>query len=100
MKIKLVGDEWQCGREISLERFPVVMGRSPVAGVQLADRWVSHEHCRLEAIDGTLVVRDLGSKNGTLINGCYAVESPLKPGDRLSVGLSTFVVAYEGVGDA
>lgn len=95
MKIKLVGDEWQSGREICLERFPVVMGRSPVAGVQLVDRWVSHEHCQLEAIDGTLVVRDLGSKNGTLINGCYAVESPLKPGDRLSVGLSTFVVAYE-----
>lgn len=95
MKIKLVGDEWQSGREINLDRFPVVLGRGPAASVQLVDRWVSQTHCQLDAVDGTVVVRDLGSKNGTLINGVYTAVSPLKAGDRLSVGLSTFVVAYE-----
>ena len=95
MKIKLISDEWQSGREIRLDRFPVTLGRSPAAGVQLDDRWVSHQHCQLDAIDGTLIVRDLGSKHGTLINGCYAEQSPLKAGDRLSVGMSTFVVTYE-----
>jgi pSer/pThr/pTyr-binding forkhead associated (FHA) protein len=95
MRVKLVSHEWQSRSEILLDRFPVTLGRGPAAGVQLDDRWVSHQHCQLDAVDGTLVVRDLGSKHGTLINGCYAEQSPLEPGDRLSVGLSTFIVAYE-----
>lgn len=99
MKFKLVGDQWQSGREICLDRFPVVLGRGSTASVQLNDRWVSQTHCQLDTVEGRLIVRDLGSKNGTLINGQYAMESHLAPGDKLSVGLSTFVVACEMAGD-
>jgi pSer/pThr/pTyr-binding forkhead associated (FHA) protein len=80
--------------EIQLDRLPVVIGRSPDAGLCLADRWASRHHCSLEERDGSLLVRDLGSRNGTLINGCYATETVVMPGEKLTIGLSTFVVEY------
>jgi len=40
-------------------------------------------------------VRDLGSKNGSFVNGEHADECWLRPGDTLSVGATTFVVDYE-----
>jgi pSer/pThr/pTyr-binding forkhead associated (FHA) protein len=42
-----------------------------------------------------LFVRDLGSRNGSFVNGRYATESSLRPGDKLGVGVTTFVVFYE-----
>ena len=45
--------------------------------------------------NGMLFVRDLGSRHGSLINGRFAAEAPLTAGDRLTVGLTTFVVSYE-----
>ena len=44
--------------------------------------------------DGVLVVRDLGSKYGTFVNGRQIAEALLLPGDMLSVGLSNFVAVY------
>jgi pSer/pThr/pTyr-binding forkhead associated (FHA) protein len=43
---------------------------------------------------GVLWVHDLGSKHGTLINDGRISAAPLRPGDRLSVGLSCFVADY------
>jgi hypothetical protein len=82
-------------REIPLERLPVLMGRGPDAEVQVLDRFASRRHCEISERDGALFVRDLGSKNGCLVNGRDANESSLRPGDTLSVGATTFVVCYE-----
>ena len=82
-------------REILLEKLPVVLGRGPDAGIRLQDRWTSQLHCEISEKDGTLFVRDLGSRHGSLINGRFAAEAPLTPGDRLTVGLTTFIVSYE-----
>jgi pSer/pThr/pTyr-binding forkhead associated (FHA) protein len=78
-----------------IDRFPMVIGRSPDADIRLDDRWVSRRHCELEMIAGCLFVRDLGSKHGILVNDMPVEESPLQPGDTLNVGLSTIVPAYE-----
>jgi hypothetical protein len=82
-------------RVIPLEKLPVLIGRGPDAEVQVPDRFASRHHCELSEREGTLFVRDLGSSNGCLVNGRYANESSLRPGDTLSVGLTTFVVHYE-----
>jgi pSer/pThr/pTyr-binding forkhead associated (FHA) protein len=42
-----------------------------------------------------LLVRDLGSKHGTFVNDGQVTESVLKPGDKLNIGLTTLVAAYE-----
>jgi pSer/pThr/pTyr-binding forkhead associated (FHA) protein len=82
-------------RGIPLEKLPVTVGRGSEAGIQVLDRFASRRHCEISERDGVLFVRDLGSTNGCLVNGRFASESSLRPGDELGVGLTTFVVSYE-----
>ena len=56
---------------------------------------MSRVHCEISEIDGILLVRDLDSHNGTLVNGEHIKEAHLLPGDRLTVGLTSFEVQYE-----
>ena len=82
--------------EIPLKHFPLRLGRSDDADVCVDDRWVSREHCQIDRSDGELMVRDLGSKHGTFVNGRAVTLAELRPGDELSVGLSRFVVRSAG----
>lgn len=89
-------DEHASPRCQELDRLPATLGRHPEAGVRLSDSWVSRSHCEIRDRNGTLVVRDLGSKHGTYVNGKkVTTEAPLAPGDRLSVGLTSFLVEWE-----
>jgi len=81
--------------ELVFERFPLVIGRSEDADITLDDRWASRRHCLIEAQDGILVVQDLGSKHGTLLNDAIISEAVLKPGDRLCIGLTTLTATYD-----
>jgi pSer/pThr/pTyr-binding forkhead associated (FHA) protein len=95
MNAKLISvDPSNPKKEIKLEEFPIIIGRSAAAGIQLRDSWVSKAHCQLDAQDDALVVRDLGSRNGTLVNGSLAKETRLSAGDKLTVGLTSFVVTF------
>jgi len=94
MKARLF-DARHGNREIPLEKLPVLLGRGSDAGIQVLDGFASRRHCEISERDGALFVRDLGSKNGSFVNGRYASESSLRPGDELSVGATTFVVFYE-----
>lgn len=78
-----------------LERLPLVIGRSAAADIQLDDRWVSRQHCKVDVKEGVVVVRDLESRHGTLVNDKPITESKLFPGDTLSIGLSRLVACYE-----
>ena len=78
--------------DTSLARLPVMIGRRLDAGIRLDDHTVSRWHCRIDQIDGTFVVCDLGSVHGTFVNGTRNNESPLMPGDILSVGVLSFVL--------
>lgn len=82
-------------RKIVLDRLPVMIGQSPDAAVRLEDHWVSRHHCEIDAIKGTLVVRDLGSILGTFVNGLNVNRALLMPGDKLTVGITSFLVEYE-----
>ena len=81
--------------ELVFDQFPLVIGRSEDADVKLDDRWASRRHCLIEAQNGALVVQDLGSKHGTLLNDAIISEAILKPGDRLSIGLTTLTATYD-----
>lgn len=71
--------------DITLDRAVVVVGRHYWCDVRIASHRVSRRHCCL-ALDGDRVlVRDLGSTNGTLINGLRVAEGVLRPGDELSI---------------
>lgn len=84
--------------EFVFDQFPLVIGRSKDADVTLEDRWASRRHCLIEAQDGALVVQDLGSKYGTLLNDAVISEAVLRPGDKLSIGLTTLTASYDDAG--
>lgn len=64
----------------------LVIGRGPTCDVVLADRSVSREHARLFFRDGTWIVQDLDSTNGTFVNGQPVGRSQLAPGDHIRLG--------------
>ncbi|WP_342381505.1 FHA domain-containing protein [Myxococcus stipitatus] len=67
----------------------VLVGRLPPAGIVLEDDSVSRKHAELEATSSGVVVRDLGSANGTLLNGDPLGPEPveLQEGDQLQFGV-------------
>lgn len=79
----------------TIGQLPAVIGRNPHADVSLHDCWASRVHCEISEISGILLVRDLDSHNGTLVNGQYVKEAHLLPGDRLTIGLTSFEVQYK-----
>src|SRR5579863_227842 len=63
------------------------LGRHPNNTIQLLDKIVSKEHCILELREGRFLLRDLGSLNGTYVNGeRVRGEMFLKHGDEIALG--------------
>src|SRR5215470_15660842 len=63
------------------------LGRHPNNSIQLLDKIVSKEHCVIEQRGAEFVLRDLGSLNGTYINGeRVRGEGALKHGDEIALG--------------
>ena len=70
------------------------MGRAPRADFVVDAALVSRVHCRLTwAGDGDLELEDLGSTNGTFVNGRKVQKVTLKDGDKLTVGRVEFLVS-------
>jgi len=73
----------------------LVVGRSPACDVPIRDLTVSRHHGELEAAAAGLRVRDLGSTNGTFINGARISEGVAAPGARVAFGKVVFQVLAE-----
>jgi pSer/pThr/pTyr-binding forkhead associated (FHA) protein len=73
------------GRIVTIGRAETCEGRLPSAGI-------SKQHCRLTGLSGSKAeVEDLGSSNGTFVNGLLIKKHQLKPGD--TIGLNDFILA-------
>ena len=73
------------------------VGRTARADFILDAALVSRLHCKLRADKSNqLVVEDLGSTNGTLVNGTRVGRAILKPGDLLTIGRVQFTVHQAG----
>src|SRR5262249_48176099 len=79
------------GRRYELPDAPALVGRES-RQLPLADNTVSRRHCELVPEDGDWVLRDLGSANGTYVNGIRVAGSQnLKLGDEIRVGRTLMV---------
>jgi transcriptional regulator with GAF, ATPase, and Fis domain len=78
--------------ELELDRPVVSVGRAIDNDIRLSNSLVSRRHCRLEIDSEGVWVIDLGSANGTLLNGERIKRSLLAPGDRLKVGKATLEI--------
>jgi hypothetical protein len=81
------GDE--IGKRFVMTTPKIVIGRGVQSDVQLKDVEVSREHCVIEAYGETLVIKDLRSANGTVLNGFLVRQDLLKPKDRIHIGNTT-----------
>lgn len=70
---------------------PLVIGRKR-GDFLLEDPLVSGAHCRLSHADGRVTLADLGSTNGTLVDGRVVRECVLRPGAEIAVGGSRFIL--------
>lgn len=74
-------------------RLPSVIGRGHAADLKVPDSKTSRRHCELYEYEGQLAVRDLGSVNGTVVNGHRIDQDTLlSTGDTLTIGNVTFRV--------
>jgi hypothetical protein len=82
----------QAARRVPAAGGPIRIGRAPDCELVLRDSRVSRRHARLSARDGVLVLTDLGSTNGTRVNGHRVSEVVLGAGDRILIGETTLTI--------
>lgn len=91
------------GQSYAVEGSGLTIGRRAGNDVVIGDQRVSGQHARFDVRDGSLYVTDLGSSNGTQVNGAMVAGSrQLRPGDTVQIGESEFRVdgPPAGGGDA
>lgn len=86
------------GARYLLDRDTTVIGRHPDCEIFLHDVTVSRRHSEVRREDGTFVLADLGSLNGSYVNGERAEERVLRSGDEVQIG--RFKLLYLAAGDA
>lgn len=84
----VLNEDGKPGERISITETPLVIGRMSTCDVVLSDPNVSRRHAELRHESGRWLLVDLGSTNGTLVNGKLAREHELRGGEQLSFGTS------------
>ncbi len=82
------------GPAIPLLKPKLLVGRQDSCDIPIRSNLVSSRHCELEFRNGYWFVRDLGSRNGTRINGTLCTEQWLLPDDLLTLAILRFNVSY------
>lgn len=91
MKLKVLAGAKQ-GAEVPLKKSKFVIGRASDCSLRAGSDAISRHHCVILRRDSGPSVRDLGSRNGTYVNGeKIDAETPLNDGDRIRVGPLEFV---------
>jgi pSer/pThr/pTyr-binding forkhead associated (FHA) protein len=92
-RLKTVAGGLLSAQVIPVPQGKLVIGREEDCQVRLESEFVSRYHCVLLLDDFTLRIRDLGSKNGTFVNGHrIGAAQILLHGDMVSIGETTFQV--------
>jgi ABC-type multidrug transport system ATPase subunit/pSer/pThr/pTyr-binding forkhead associated (FHA) protein len=73
------------------------IGRDPDNDIVVDDLMASRHHAELVLSDGSLEVVDLGSQNGTYVNGTRVTQAPIQLGDVINIGKSTLVLGPDGL---
>ncbi len=84
------------GKVIPIPRFPFLIGRDSRCHLRPASQVISNRHCALDLRGGKVFLKDLGSTNGTVLNGERLTEErDLRPADQIELGPLTFAVQIE-----
>ncbi|MFO0759122.1 MAG: DUF4388 domain-containing protein [Byssovorax sp.] len=92
LALRFISGKYQ-GGEFPLGTQPeIIVGRSSELDMVLVEDMVSRRHARIECTDDHILIEDLGSTNGTFVNGEKIRRAPLKEGDRVLIGTSILKV--------
>ncbi len=83
-------------RDFTIAEGVTIVGRKHTCDLRIPLTSVSRQHCELTLKQNQLLVRDLGSSNGTFHNGNRVQSATLKAGDELAIGPVTFTVVVDG----
>jgi len=87
------------GDPIPLMKREIVIGRRPSCDISLDFENISGKHCTLRFMNGVWSVRDLGSTNGTTVNGSrLSSEQSVMPDEELGIAGHLFTIEYEPAG--
>jgi adenylate cyclase len=88
------------GDPVPLLQKKLLVGRRDSCDIALRFPNVSSRHCEMEFVDGYWMVRDLGSSNGTKVNGVRVRAKWVLPGDELAIAKHRFKLDYNVASDA
>ena len=83
-------------RDAAMKRARLIIGRKKECDIRVPVPSVSREHCELRVEGGRLIAKDLGSSNGTYINGERIQEMEVTAGQILGIGPAVFVIRIDG----
>lgn len=75
----------QAGEILSLKSGSNIIGRAPHCDVKIVSSQISKEHAKVDVLDGKVVVSDLGSRNGTFVNGVQIKSTRVNAGDKIAL---------------
>ena len=93
--LKFISGKYQGGEFPMLVNSSVKIGRSSDLDMVLVEDMVSRRHAMISVYDGDIWIEDIGSTNGTFVNGEKVQKQRLKEGDRILVGTSIIKLLYQ-----
>ncbi len=92
LALRFISGKYQGGEFPIEESRPIVIGRSSDLDMVLVEEMVSRRHAQIEMRNGVITIQDMGSTNGTFVNGEKIQSAVLREGDRVLVGTSILKV--------
>lgn len=96
--LKFISGKYQGGEFPLKGERQIVIGRSPDLDMVLVEDMVSRKHAKIVVSGGGVSIEDLGSTNGTFVNGEKITQARLKEGDRILIGTSILKLVNAGSG--
>ena len=98
--LKFISGKYQGGEFPLKADKQIVIGRSSELDMVLVEDMVSRKHAKIMISNGNITIEDLGSTNGTFVNGEKVKQARLKEGDRILIGTSILKLIQQGADSA
>ncbi|HVT08071.1 MAG TPA: FHA domain-containing protein, partial [Polyangia bacterium] len=92
--LRFISGKYQGGEFPLRPHREIIIGRSSDLDMVLVEDMVSRKHAKITTDDHVVTIQDLGSTNGTFVNGEKVRKAELKDGDRILIGTSIIKMVY------